>query len=193
VIKIKDYPGTLFLVVGNSGAGKDSIISGVIANYPATLKKIYSPRRYITREASDTENNISVSPEEYANLDRKGKFALKWHIYGLDYGITIKIDILLKKGDPVIINVSRTIIEKATKKYKNLKVIFISVPIDITIKRLRERGRDYGKYLKKRIQRARTHQKFPEADAVINNSGDLDNAISKCLDYIIKTEKSNME
>jgi ribose 1,5-bisphosphokinase len=177
--------------VGNSGAGKDSIISGVIANYPSTLKKIYSPRRYITREASDTEKNIHVSPEEFEELDKKGEFALKWHIYGLDYGIPVKMHTLLKKGHPVIINVSRTIVKKAKKKYKNLKVIFISVPLEITIKRLKDRGREDGEYLAERIQRAKIHQKFSEADAVINNSGDLDNAISKCLDYIIKTVKSN--
>ncbi len=132
-----------------------------------------------------------MSPEEFKKLERKGKFALKWHIYGLDYGIPINIDIFLKKGHPVLINVSRTIVKDARKKYKNLKVIFISVPIEITIKRLRERGREKGKHLEERINRAKTHQKFPEADIQINNSGNLDEAISKCLDYIIKTVKSN--
>ena len=36
----KFYPGTLFLVVGNSGSGKDSIISGVVKRYLHEMKKI---------------------------------------------------------------------------------------------------------------------------------------------------------
>jgi phosphonate metabolism protein PhnN/1,5-bisphosphokinase (PRPP-forming) len=182
----KEYPGTLFLVVGNSGSGKDSIISGVIENYPSYLKKIYSPPRYITRKASTTEGNIYVSPEEFKSLEKQGKFALRWYIYGLNYGIPIKIDSLLRNGHPVIMNVSRTIINNAKKRYKNIKVIFIKIPFELTVKRLRERGRESGNLLEKRIKRAKTHQTFPKADYILDNSGSLDKAVSQCLEYIIE-------
>ncbi|TFG23408.1 MAG: hypothetical protein EU532_13535, partial [Promethearchaeota archaeon] len=58
-------------------------------------------------------------------MENENKFALKWHIYGLDYGIPVEIDEWLKKGHPVIVNVSRTIIQEAKNIYMNLKVIFI--------------------------------------------------------------------
>jgi len=183
--KVKDYPGTLFLIVGNSGSGKDSIISGVIEKYPLNLKKIYNPKRYITRPPSKTEENISITSIEFKELSEKDNFALEWHIYGLDYGVPTKIDKFLSKGHPVIVNVSRTIIKEARKVYKNLKVIFIRVPLKVCIERLKERGREKENRLEERIQRARTHQDFLDADYIIDNTRSLDYAVDRLLDYII--------
>ena len=96
----KFYPGTLFLVVGNSGSGKDSIISGVVKRYPHELKKIIQARRYITRSPSETEDNYYIDHAEFKIMENTGKFALKWYIYGFDYGVPIAIEDWLKK-DPL--------------------------------------------------------------------------------------------
>ncbi|MFX0023382.1 MAG: hypothetical protein ACFE9S_13730 [Candidatus Hermodarchaeota archaeon] len=192
---VKKFTGTLFLVVGNSGSGKDSIISGVIKKYPSELKNIYAPKRYITRPPSKFEENISISPDEFAKMEMKEYFALKWHIYDLDYGISREIDDYLKNGHPVIINVSRTIINEVRKKYENVKVIFIEVPFEITYQRIKDRKRESEELLKARIERAKKNQKFPEADFVIDNSGDLEDSISAILNYVLniinKKEKEN--
>jgi len=188
--KIKNFPGYLFLIVGNSGSGKDSIISEVIEQYPPNLKQPFVVKRYITRSSSEYEDNYSISEETFNKMDSEGKFALKWHIYELDYGIPIEIDNWLKKGHPVIVNVSRTVIDEATKIYKNCKVIFVKVPFEVTVKRIKDRGREEGELLKKRIERARTHQTFPKADYVVDNSGDLADAVSQTLNYILQTLKS---
>ncbi|MCK4284839.1 MAG: phosphonate metabolism protein/1,5-bisphosphokinase (PRPP-forming) PhnN [Candidatus Lokiarchaeota archaeon] len=183
---VKQFLGTLFLIVGNSGSGKDSIISGVIEKYPPNLIQIIAPKRSITRPSSESEDNISVTSKEFRELEEKGKFALKWHIYKLDYGIPRDIEKWLKKGHPVIINVSRTIVEKARENYSNVKVIFVEVPFEITYQRIKDRKRESEELLKKRIERARKNQKFPEADFVVNNSGDLNQAITQCLNYLIQ-------
>ena len=183
---IKKFPGTLFLLVGNSGSGKDSIISGTIKNYPSNLIQIYVPKRYITRPPSEFEKNISITPEEFREMDKKGKFALKWHIYELDYGIPIEIDDYLKNGHPVIINVSRTIVKDARKRYENIKVIFIEVPFEITYQRIKDRKRENKDLLKERIERARKNQKFPDANFILDNSGVLDNAINQFLNYLLE-------
>ncbi|MFX0032999.1 MAG: phosphonate metabolism protein/1,5-bisphosphokinase (PRPP-forming) PhnN [Candidatus Hodarchaeota archaeon] len=182
----KKFKGTLFLVVGNSGSGKDSIIQGAIERYPTSLKKLYAPKRYITRPPSETEDNISVSPEEFQVLSQEGKFALEWHIYGLDYGVPIEIDDLLQKGHPVAINVSRKIVSKARETYENIKVIFIEVPLEITLKRLRKRARETGNRLNERIERAKNNQNYPEADFTIDNTGHLEDAVNMFLNYILK-------
>lgn len=189
----KKFAGTLFLVVGNSGSGKDSIIQGAVKKYPNDLNKLYVPKRYITRAPSKTEENISISPEEFKIMSKEGKFALKWHIYGLDYGIPIEIDERLKNGHPVAVNVSRTIIAEARKMYKNIKIIFIEVPFDITLKRLKERTREIGKRLEERIERARNNQQFPEADFIVNNSGLLEDAINQFINYVIKCVKEGIK
>jgi ribose 1,5-bisphosphokinase len=186
---MKNFNGTLFLVVGNSGSGKDSIISGVIQRYPLSLKQIYAPKRYITRKPSEFESNIAISPEKFKELESQGKFALKWTIYSLNYGIPVEIESFLENGHPVIINVSRTIVKETREKYKNVKVIFIKVPFDITYQRIKNRKREEEDLIIERIERARDNQQFPEADFVIDNSGKLDDAIKSFLTYIVKIVK----
>ncbi len=184
----KKFPGALFLIVGNSGSGKDSIISGAVKKYHKKypyLKEIHLTRRYITRPSSETEDNYSVTPEEFSEMEMHEKFSLKWHIYSLDYGVPIEIDDWLKKGHPVIVNVSRTIIKEAREIYENLKVVFIEVPFEITLQRVKDRGRETGALLNDRIKRAKTHQKFPSADFVVDNSGDLNGAIDQFLSYLL--------
>jgi ribose 1,5-bisphosphokinase len=176
-------------VVGNSGSGKDSIISGAVENYPSNLKKPFIPKRYITRPPSEFEYNIYISPVEFKEMANQGKFALKWHIYGLDYGVLIEIDDWLKKGHSVIVNVSRIVINEARKQYKNIKVIFIEVPFEITVERIKNRGRESEERLKERIQRAKAHQKLTEADFVVRNNGKLEEAVNKFLEYILKVCK----
>lgn len=187
----KDYPGTLFLFVGNSGSGKDSIISGVSERFPSNLKPPLVVTRYITRPPSRYEDNYSISEETFKKMKAQGKFPLNWHIYDLYYGIPRKIDDYLKKGHPVIANVSRTIIDEAKEKYTNCRVIFVKVPFETTVKRVKKRGRESGKGLEKRIDRARTHQNFSKADFVVDNSGDLSEAVSKALKYIVRVVKSS--
>ncbi len=188
---IKNFPGKLVLVVGNSGSGKDSIISGVVKRFPSDLKEIHLTQRYITRPSSETENNIAITPEIFKEMSRQKKFSLEWHIYDLDYGIPIDIDNWLKKGHPVIVNVSRTIVKKARGIYHNILVVFIKVPFVITLKRVKERARESGKLLQERIQRAKDNQTFPDADFIVDNSGDLDDAVTNFLSFLLNLEKKS--
>ncbi len=182
---IKNFPGKLVLVVGNSGSGKDSIMKGVKERYPSDLLSLYLTQRYITRPYSDTEDNIAVTPEDFKIMSLQGKFVLEWHIYGLDYGVPIEIDEWLKKGHPVLVNVSRSIIKKARKIYQNIVVAFIDVPFEITLKRVKERARESGIRLEERILRARRNQDIPDADFIVDNSGDLEDAINEFLSNLI--------
>ena len=187
----KKFKGTLFLVIGNSGSGKDSIMTGAIEKYPEDMKECFLTKRYITRPPSEFEDNYTITEDKFKEMDKEGKFALKWHIYHLHYGVPVEIDEWLEKGHPVFVNVSRTIIPEARKLYENLKVIFIEVPYEITLKRVKKRGREKGELLEERIKRAKTHQKFPDADFVVDNSGDLEDAIDQFLNYVLKIVKEN--
>ncbi len=182
----KKFPGTLFLVVGNSGSGKDSIISGILKSYPSHLKQVFAPKRYITRPPSEFEKNVSLTPEEFNEMEKNEIFVLKWYIYDLNYGIHKEIEDYLKNGHPVIINVSRIIVKEAREKYENIKVVFIDVPFETTFQRIKDRKRESEGLLKQRMERAKKNQKFQEADYVIDNSGDLDDAINQFLNYLLE-------
>jgi ribose 1,5-bisphosphokinase len=124
-------------------------------------------------------------------MEQQGKFALKWEIYGLKYGVSNEIEDWLEKGHPVIVNVSRMIIDEARKIYDNLKVVFIEVPLEVTIKRIKDRGRESGQLLQERMHRAEKNQKLPGADFIVDNSGELETAIDQFLIYLIKCVKNN--
>jgi len=183
----KYFPGFLFLVIGNSGSGKDSIIKGTIEKYTRDKPSIHLVQRYITRPPSETENNISITLDEFRKMKKENQFALTWNIYGLHYGVSIEIDDWLKSGDLVLVNVSRTIIKDVRKIYKNVKVVFIQVPLEVSVERLKRRARENQKYLEERIERARNNQTFPNADFIVDNSGLLDNAINQFLEYLLET------
>jgi ribose 1,5-bisphosphokinase PhnN len=84
------------------------------------------------------------------------------------------------------------IVKEARQKYQKVKEIFVEVPFEITYQRLKDRKRESEDLLKQRIERARKNQKFPEADFVVDNSGNLDDSIDELLKYLklILKEKS---
>jgi ribose 1,5-bisphosphokinase len=187
----KRFKGTIFLVTGNSGSGKDSIIYGAEKKYPQDLKSVHVVKRFITRSPDETEESHCITEEEFKYMEKIGKFALKWHIYQLDYGVPIDINDWLKDGHPVLVNVSRTIVNEAREIYDNIKVVFVEVPFEITLQRVTDRGREEGELLDMRVERARANQKYPEANFVVDNSGDLDDAIDQLLKYVLKIVKEN--
>ena len=182
----KVYAGCLILIVGNSGSGKDTLMKGAKEKFPSELKGLCLTQRFITRPSSDTEDNFAVIPVEFKKMSLQGRFALEWHIYGLDYGVPIEIDDWLEKGHLVLVNVSRSIVNEARDIYQNILIVFIEVPFKITLKRIKERARESGERLEERIQRAKNNQSFTDADFIVDNSGDLEDAIDQFLSYLIR-------
>ena len=67
-------PGRLILVVGPSGAGKDTLI-GLARAACADDGNIVFPRRVVTREASTFEDNEQLSPDAFRQARARGEFA----------------------------------------------------------------------------------------------------------------------
>ena len=79
-------PGRLVLVVGPSGAGKDTLLRLAQAAC-ADDANIVFPRRVVTREASDAENNDQMSAEAFREAASQGAFAITWQAHGHAYGL----------------------------------------------------------------------------------------------------------
>ena len=182
-----DCSGQLFLIVGNSGSGKDSLLEEVMARWPDAAAPLKNPRRYITRPAHKSEPFISVTEKEFENLKQQGKFCLSWHVYDTHYGVPAKIIDWLQQGEVVIVNVSRAVIPRARQMIPGLKVIFVSVPFETTLERIKSRSResvdDPG--FKQRVARAQENQTLPDADFVVDNSGSLETAANRLLNYML--------
>jgi ribose 1,5-bisphosphokinase len=155
-------PGRLILVVGPSGAGKDTLLNFARAQL-AHRSDILFPRRVITRPADATEDHEPVSAAEFLAQD----FILSWQAHGLSYGIRAGIKADLAAGKRVVVNVSRAIIAQAREKY-SCSVIEITASPEILAARLAQRGRETAADIAARLARA-----VPgvAADAVILNDG----------------------
>ena len=104
-------PGRLVLVVGPSGAGKDTLIQGAresCANDPSVV----FPKRVVTRPSSSAEDHDTMSDAAFTAAVADGAFALWWGAHGNQYGIPASIDADIRAGKTVVCNVSRTIVER---------------------------------------------------------------------------------
>ncbi|MEX2684243.1 MAG: phosphonate metabolism protein/1,5-bisphosphokinase (PRPP-forming) PhnN [Candidatus Sigynarchaeota archaeon] len=177
--------GTMFLLVGNSGSGKDSILTWAKEHWKCPEKELIVAQRYITRpESPETEKFVSVSTEEFEKMDKNGDFSLKWISYGMYYGVKNDIIEELEKGNLVIVNVSRQIIDDTRKRFPGTKVIFVQVPIDTIVMRIHDRGRETEEQVQARVQRAKENETLPGADFTIVNTGTIEEGGQKLLTYL---------
>jgi ribose 1,5-bisphosphokinase len=175
----------MFLLVGNSGSGKDSILAWAKEHWTGSKQQLLVAQRYITRpESPETEKFISVSVAEFESMEKKGEFALKWISYDMHYGVKKDIIKDLGKGHLVVVNVSRQIIDETRKKYPGVKVIFVQVPIDTIVKRIQDRGRESGDQVQARVQRAKENETLPGADFIVENTGTIEDGGKKLLAYL---------
>ena len=179
--------GRSFLITGNSGSGKDALITEVLARWPTHVTPLRTAQRYITRPAHDSEMYRSVTPAEFKKLERRKAFCLTWRIYQTDYGVPAVVLDWLGRRQHVLVNVSRNIIPEARQLLPNLRVIFVSVPIEISTQRMISRQRETlnNPLFQQRLQRAKENQTLDQADFTIDNSGSLDKSAAKLLDYLL--------
>ena len=136
-------PGKLVLVVGPSGAGKDTLL-GLAQSACADDKKIVFARRVVTREASGAEDNEQTSFDGFREAVARGTFAIHWEAHGHAYGLPRSIEDDIRAGRTVVANVSRTVISALRHAFANVVVIAITAPADVLAARLamRKRGSD---------------------------------------------------
>jgi len=133
-------PGRLILVVGPSGAGKDTLLGFAKAACVDDANVVF-PRRVVTREASSSEDNVALSPDEFRQALARGDFAMHWEAHGHSYGLPRAIDDDIRAGRSVVVNVSRTVIEATRRAYTNVVVIAITAPPEVLAERIKMRAR----------------------------------------------------
>ncbi len=170
--------GTLFLVVGPSGAGKDSLIRGARRRL-AENDEFHFPRRLITRPPDGSEDHIPVSPEIFTARQAGGGFALVWQAHGRAYGIPAEIAEVLAAGRSVVVNVSRTVIDEARRHFSPVHVLLVSAPVEVLAERLAARGREDSADIQERVARASAISLCGDSVTVVRNDDSLDDAIGR--------------
>ncbi|TNF62780.1 MAG: phosphonate metabolism protein/1,5-bisphosphokinase (PRPP-forming) PhnN, partial [Rhodobacteraceae bacterium] len=125
--------GRLIAVVGPSGVGKDSVMSGIAAACPA----IGVVRRTITRPADlGGEAFDAVSDETFETMRAAGAFCLSWSAHGLSYGLPIALAARVAAGGEVLANLSRGVLAEAAAAFPGLIVLELTASPDILARRL---------------------------------------------------------
>ena len=161
-------PGCLVLVVGPSGAGKDTLIDLARATLRDDASVVFA-RRVVTRAAAG-EPHDTMDADAFENAARAGAFALAWDAHDLRYGIPAEIDAHIRAGRTVVCNVSRTIVEAARTRYAEVRVVLITAPPGGLAARLAARARGSDGDLAQRLARAEAFADLA-ADCVIANVG----------------------
>lgn len=172
--------GNLVLVVGPSGAGKDTILSAV-RQVTAGNPRFVSPRREITRPAdAGGEDHIAISERQFEKRERKNAYALSWRAHGLCYGVPKAIETDLALGRLVVVNTSRTVIALARERYPGLQIIVVTAPAEVLADRLAQRGRETRQDILKRLARSAP---VPSGDDIweIDNRTVLSDAVDQFL------------
>lgn len=160
--------GTLHLVVGPSGAGKDTLLAAAMIARP----DIVFPARSITRpEDPGGEPHIPVAPPDFDAMEARGAFALSWRAHGLAYGIPAEAEIALAAGRHVAVNVSRAVIGAARARFMPVRVLLVTASPAALAARLAARGREDAADIAARLARAGPAAPDWPDTTVIRNDG----------------------
>jgi len=181
-------PGRLVVVVGPSGAGKDTLIAGAgvrLAGDPT----IVFPLRIVTRTGSAAEHHRTVSDCDFATAAAEGAFAFWWEAHGLKYALPAAIDDDIRAGRTVVCNVSRGIVAALRRRYAGVRVVLVTAPAEVLTTRLAARGRASDGDIARRIARAAPPNTELSPDHVIENISDLEHGTERLVAVITAAAK----
>jgi phosphonate metabolism protein PhnN/1,5-bisphosphokinase (PRPP-forming) len=162
----------LIVVVGPSGAGKDSVLRAWLLGLDAT-ERPHRARRTITRPADDaSEDHEPVTEAAFDALLRDGAFAFTWAAHGLRYGVRHSELQALRRGGWVVMNGSRRHLPQLLSGAPGCRVVEITAPEAVRAQRIAQRGREHGAQLRERLEREAPATAIEPALRIVN-AGDL--------------------
>ena len=173
--------GALVLVVGPSGAGKDTLIAAARDALNDDERFVFA-RRIVTRDVvAAFEDHDSVARDGFEAARRSGQFALDWEAHGLCYALPASIDAAVAQGRTVVANVSRRVIPEALRKYGHAKVMLITADAAVRARRLTARGRETAGDVAARLSREGAPVPARILPVVIDNSGALEAGVASFI------------
>ena len=168
--------GRLVLVVGPSGAGKDSVIAAAAGSLAGDASVVFA-RRAITRPAdAGGEAHEPITWQAFEAACRTGGFLLHWRANGLGYGISTRYREDLAVGRTLVANVSRTVIGEAARRFTALDVVSVSASPEVLARRLAARARETAEEIASRLRRAALELPTNVPVTTILNDGALEDA-----------------
>ncbi len=164
--------GCLFTVVAPSGAGKSSLIAGLLARgLGIELSVSYTTRAPRDGEVNGREYHF-VTREEFARLIASGEFLEHAEVYGNLYGTSRNwIEARRAGGADVLLEIDWQGARAVKRIFPDMIYIYILPPsIEELQRRLVKRGKDTAEVIERRLGEAREDLKHVhKADYVIIN------------------------
>lgn len=173
-------PGALILVVGPSGAGKDTLIE-VARGLLSLRADVHFARRLVTRPAGAGEAHGTLTLEEFSAL--RARFALSWDAHGLSYALGEEVVEQILAGATVVANGSRATLPIARRRFERLSVVHVTAPVELRARRLATRGREAETDILERISRAPALDTAPDLE--IENVGSPEEGGRRLADFIV--------
>lgn len=163
--------GSLVLVVGPSGVGKDTLIGGARHALDSDKRFVFV-RRIVTRPSHvEIEDHDTLDPQTFRKMDEAGRFALSWDAHNLRYALPLSLDTDLTLGKTVVANVSRHVVGEAMAKYPSCAVVLVTAEISCRADRLIRRGRENADQITARLARESAAVPAGVSPIIIDNSG----------------------
>jgi len=163
----------LIVVVGPSGAGKDSVLSAWRRRLPPDVAPSLV-RRVITRAPDPQgEDHEPVGEAEFARLRVSDALVFWWQAHGLHYGVRHGALAPLAEGRWVVMNGSRGHLPALRRRAPRAHVVEITAPAHVLAERLVLRQREDAQAVAARLAR---DVAASGAALVVDNSGGLDAA-----------------
>ncbi|HET6184622.1 MAG TPA: phosphonate metabolism protein/1,5-bisphosphokinase (PRPP-forming) PhnN [Acetobacteraceae bacterium] len=171
--------GTLVLVVGPSGAGKDTLLAHARRALAGDARFRFV-RRVITRPAeAGGEEHDAVNAAEFA----RRRFALSWQAHGLSYGVPEDVADDLRAGRVVVANVSRAVVAEAALRFP-VRLIEVTAPASVLAARLAARGREAAGDIAARLARRVALPPGVRVARVVNDAG-LEDGVRAFVDALL--------
>lgn len=172
----------IILMVGPSGAGKDTLLRHAKEIYGEKLNFV---KRYITRESDVNESNYYIDDYAFEILKHNCYFASSWNAHGNFYGIPKRF---IKTGMNII-SISRSRIEDFESLYDNVYTINVTIPKDQLKQRLLDRARESEEDIEKRL--SRNYEKIEARNLIeFDNSGSLEDSKEMFIDILKEIENA---
>ena len=174
--------GRLIIVVGPSGAGKDSVIKAAQSHFE-DHSRIGFVRRTITRKCDPAaEVHDSVDEQQFEQMDQRGEFSVSWRANGLFYGLPASIHDDVRNGCVLIANGSRAALDDIRSRFNQLTVVHITASEAVLAQRLKRRSRESTAEIQARLKRNSRIAPMSGDDVVaIDNGGERHVAIAEFI------------
>lgn len=174
-------PGRVVYLVGPSGAGKDTLLTGAQKTL-VDHEHLHFIQREVTRPANaGSEAHAAVTMDVFLQLEKNAYYALSWRANGHAYGIPRSSLEKLTSGDVAVISGSRGALHRAREIFPHCLVICVTAPRELLRKRLEARRRETGAEIDARLDRADALSISGEDVIEICNDGEVESGVARLV------------